>query len=118
VPFSLPGPAELEKLIGELGIDEDSYVVVVPAGVHATDFGAAARVYWTFKVAGLGQVSILYGGPGGRDARPSRAAGSRRRNPAAEDFHRQDQSGDHRRNARRGAGCARWRCDTRRRPPA
>jgi thiosulfate/3-mercaptopyruvate sulfurtransferase len=62
VPFSLPGVAELEKLIGELGIDEESYVVVVPAGVHATDFGAAARVYWTLKVAGLAQVSILDGG--------------------------------------------------------
>jgi thiosulfate/3-mercaptopyruvate sulfurtransferase len=62
VPFSLPGVAELEKLIGELGIDEESHVVVVPAGVHATDFGAAARVYWTLKVAGLARISILDGG--------------------------------------------------------
>lgn len=62
IPFQLPTTAELEELIGELGIDEDSHVVVVPAGVHATDFGAAARVYWTLKVAGLGRVSILDGG--------------------------------------------------------
>jgi thiosulfate/3-mercaptopyruvate sulfurtransferase len=62
VPFMLPTVAELEKLIGELGIDEDSRVVVVPAGVHATDFGAAARVYWTLKLVGLKQVSILDGG--------------------------------------------------------
>jgi thiosulfate/3-mercaptopyruvate sulfurtransferase len=62
VPFSLPSVAQLEKLIGELGIDEDSHVVVVPAGVNATDFGAAARVYWTLKVAGLAQISILDGG--------------------------------------------------------
>jgi len=62
VPFQLPTTAELEKLIGELGIDEDSYVVVVPAGMHATDFGAAARVYWTLKVAGVAGVSILDGG--------------------------------------------------------
>jgi thiosulfate/3-mercaptopyruvate sulfurtransferase len=62
VPFRLPGVAELEKLIGELGIDEDDHVVVVPAGVHASDFSAAARVYWTLKVAGLAQVSILDGG--------------------------------------------------------
>jgi thiosulfate/3-mercaptopyruvate sulfurtransferase len=62
VPFSLPSVAQLEKLIGELGIDEDSTVVVVPAGVNATDFGAAARVYWTLKVAGLARVSILKGG--------------------------------------------------------
>jgi thiosulfate/3-mercaptopyruvate sulfurtransferase len=62
VPFRLPGVAALEKLIGELGIDEDNHVVVVPAGVHASDFAAAARVYWTLKVAGLAQVSILDGG--------------------------------------------------------
>jgi thiosulfate/3-mercaptopyruvate sulfurtransferase len=62
VPFMLPTLPELEKLIGELGIDEDSHVVVVPAGVHATDFGAAARTYWTLKVAGVARVSILDGG--------------------------------------------------------
>src|SRR6185312_5236965 len=62
VPFMLPTVPELEKLIGETGIDEDTHVVVVPAGVHATDFGAAARTYWTLKVAGVTQVSILDGG--------------------------------------------------------
>jgi thiosulfate/3-mercaptopyruvate sulfurtransferase len=62
VPFMLPTLAQLEKLIGELGIDEDKHVVVVPAGVHQTDFGSAARVYWTLKVAGLKRVSILDGG--------------------------------------------------------
>ena len=62
VPFELPTVAELEKLIGETGIDEDSHVVIVPAGVSATDFGAAARIYWTLKVAGHPAVSILDGG--------------------------------------------------------
>jgi thiosulfate/3-mercaptopyruvate sulfurtransferase len=62
VPFMVPTVAELEKLIGELGIDEDNRVVVAPAGVHVTDFGAAARVYWTLKLVGLKQVSILDGG--------------------------------------------------------
>ena len=62
VPFMLPTAAELEKLIGETGIDEDSRVVIVPAGVSVTDFGAAARVYWTLKVAGHPAVSILDGG--------------------------------------------------------
>lgn len=62
VPFMLPTKAELEKLIGELGIDEDDHVVIVPAGVSFTDFGAAARVYWTLKVAGLPKASILDGG--------------------------------------------------------
>ncbi len=62
VPFMLPTVAELEKLIGELGIDEDTHVVVVPAGVHYTDFGSAARTYWTLQVTGVKNVSILDGG--------------------------------------------------------
>ena len=62
LPYMLPSVAQLEKLIGELGIDEDSKVVVVPAGVSATDFGAATRVYWTLKVAGVNEVSVLDGG--------------------------------------------------------
>jgi len=62
VPFKLPTTSALEKLIGETGIDEDSHVVIVPAGVSASDFGAAARIYWTLKVAGHPAVSILDGG--------------------------------------------------------
>lgn len=62
VPFMLPTVAELEKLIGDNGIDEDSHVVVVPAGVSFTDFGSAARTYWTLKVVGLKNISILDGG--------------------------------------------------------
>lgn len=62
VPFMVPTTAELEKLIGELGIDEDSHVVVVPAGVSSSDFGAAARTYWTLKYVGVNNVSILDGG--------------------------------------------------------
>lgn len=62
VPFLLPSVAELEKLIGDIGIDETTRVVVVPAGVSFTDFGAAARSYWTLKVVGVNDVSILDGG--------------------------------------------------------
>lgn len=62
VPFMLPTVAELEKLIGDIGIDETTHVVVVPAGVSFTDFGSAARTYWTLKVVGVPNVSILDGG--------------------------------------------------------
>src|SRR6187399_396889 len=79
VPFMLPTIAELEKLIGELGIDEDTHVVLVPAGVHYTDFGAAARTYWTLKVAGISRVSILDGGfaAWSRDGNPSESGPSK-----------------------------------------
>jgi thiosulfate/3-mercaptopyruvate sulfurtransferase len=68
VPFQLPSILEIQNLIGDLGIDEKSHVVVVPAGVHVTDFGSAARVYWTLKVAGVPNVSILDGGVAGWQA--------------------------------------------------
>ncbi len=61
-PLNVPSQTALEKLIGETGIDEDSHVVIVPAGVGATDFGAAARIYWTLKAAGHPALSILDGG--------------------------------------------------------
>ena len=62
VPFMVPTTPELEKLIGDLGIDENSHVVVVPAGVNVLDFGSAARAYWTLKYVGVKDVSILDGG--------------------------------------------------------
>ncbi|HYC16616.1 MAG TPA: sulfurtransferase [Pseudolabrys sp.] len=62
VPFMVPTAPELEKLIGDLGIDEESHVVVVPAGVNVLDFGSAARTYWTLKYAGVKDISILDGG--------------------------------------------------------
>lgn len=58
----LPPVTDLETLIGGLGIDNDEHVVIVPGGVSSTDFGSAARVYWTFKVLGHDAVSILEGG--------------------------------------------------------
>lgn len=62
VPFMVPTVPELEKLIGDLGIDEDSHVVVVPAGVSVLDLGSATRTYWTLNYAGVKNISILDGG--------------------------------------------------------
>ncbi len=62
IPGKLPDIDALEQLIGKLGVDNDDSVVVVPAGVSSTDFGSAARVYWTFKYLGHEQVAILNGG--------------------------------------------------------
>ena len=62
VPGQLPPVAHLERLIGGLGIGNDSHVVVVAGGVSALDMGSATRVYWTFKVLGHDKVSVLDGG--------------------------------------------------------
>lgn len=58
----LPEVSQLEALISNLGIDNEHHVVIVPAGGSALDVGTATRVYWTFKVLGHDQVSILDGG--------------------------------------------------------
>ena len=62
VPGMLPPLDQITKLIGDLGIDNDDHVVIVPGGTDSTDFGGATRVYWTFKYLGHDQVSILDGG--------------------------------------------------------
>ncbi len=64
VPGMLPPVEDLEQLIGGLGISNDDYVVIVPAGTSAGEFGTATRVYWEFKVLGHQRVSILNGGYG------------------------------------------------------
>ncbi|MGH6816396.1 MAG: sulfurtransferase, partial [Hyphomicrobiaceae bacterium] len=72
----LPPPEKLEKLIGSLGIDNATHVVLVPYGFAAQEMAAATRVYWTFKVLGHDAVSILdggfqaYAGEDGKTARP------------------------------------------------
>ncbi len=53
---------KLEKLIGGLGIDNNTHVVIYSAGKNALDMGSSTRVYWTFKVLGHDNVSILNGG--------------------------------------------------------
>jgi thiosulfate/3-mercaptopyruvate sulfurtransferase len=61
-PGRLPDVAALTALLQRLGVDPAAPVVVVYEGADATDFGAAARVYWTLKTAGIDRVSILNGG--------------------------------------------------------
>ncbi len=61
----LPDSDHLADLLGRLGITPERHVVIVSAGSAPSDFSAAARVYWTLKVAGHGPVSILDGGYAG-----------------------------------------------------
>lgn len=62
VPGMLPPVEQITKTIGALGVSNDSHVVIVPNGTDSSEFGAATRVYWTFKVLGHDAVSILDGG--------------------------------------------------------
>jgi len=62
VPAQLPGTAYLEKLIGSLGIDADTHVVLTPVGQSASDLSVATRIYWSFKAMGHRDISILNGG--------------------------------------------------------
>ena len=61
-PGKLPTPDALTALIQTLGIDRTTPVVVVYEGIDSTDFGSAARVYWTLKAAGVPTLSVLNGG--------------------------------------------------------
>jgi len=54
--------AALTKVLQGAGLDHGDDVVVAHAGVDQTDFGAAARVYWTLKSAGFPRIAILNGG--------------------------------------------------------
>lgn len=62
VPKVLPPVKTLEKMIGRLGIDNQTRVVLIPFGQSAGDMASATRVYWTFKALGHESVSILDGG--------------------------------------------------------
>jgi thiosulfate/3-mercaptopyruvate sulfurtransferase len=61
-PKVMPPVATLEKMIGGLGIDNKSHVVIAPMGATAGDLASATRIYWTFKTLGHDAVSILDGG--------------------------------------------------------
>lgn len=55
---------KFSRLLSQWAITPQTHVVIVGTGGDATDFGGAARFYWTFKLAGIHKVSILDGGLG------------------------------------------------------
>ena len=61
-PGQLVTDAHLTALFQKLGIVADRPTVIVYQGKNETDFGAAARVYWTLKSAGIQHLAILNGG--------------------------------------------------------
>ena len=65
VPGLLPEPESLSVLLGSLGISPEMHVVLVPVGSSANDLAASARAFWTLKMVGHEDVSILDGGTRG-----------------------------------------------------
>lgn len=61
-PGQVPDDATLSATYSDLGITPDQPIVVVHQGSDETDFGAAARVYWTLKSTGISHLAILNGG--------------------------------------------------------
>lgn len=61
-PGELPALPKLTTLVQSLGLTPATHAVVVSSGADATDFGASARVYWTLKVLGVKELSVLNGG--------------------------------------------------------
>lgn len=63
-PGALVAEDQLQQTLRELGVTLEQPVVVVHQGSDDTDFGAAARVYWTLKSSGVSHLAILNGGMG------------------------------------------------------
>ena len=61
----VPETGALETALEGFGLDTARPVVIVPDGRSDSDFGAAARVYWTLKSLGFQDLSILNGGTQG-----------------------------------------------------
>ncbi|MEM9010678.1 MAG: rhodanese-like domain-containing protein [Pseudomonadota bacterium] len=61
-PGRVPDEAALEALLGSIGAAPDQRVLIVHEGKNQTNFGSAARVYWTLKTAGFTELAILNGG--------------------------------------------------------
>jgi thiosulfate/3-mercaptopyruvate sulfurtransferase len=65
-PETAPGRMRDQDYLGELvqrlGVERETLAVVVFEGRDSTDFGAAARVYWTLRYIGVEHAAILHGG--------------------------------------------------------
>jgi thiosulfate/3-mercaptopyruvate sulfurtransferase len=61
-PGRVPDLADLQQTLRNAGAAYGREILVVHQGKDATDFGAAARVYWTLKSAGFKDLAVLNGG--------------------------------------------------------
>jgi thiosulfate/3-mercaptopyruvate sulfurtransferase len=61
-PFQLPTPAAFAAAVGELGVGDDTRVVVYDAVDRRNNNEWAARLWWMFRVFGHDRVGVLDGG--------------------------------------------------------
>ena len=61
-PGKLPEINSFAQSLGVRGLSPSDAVVIVHDGITTTDFGSAARVYWTLKSFGFKNLAILNGG--------------------------------------------------------
>lgn len=61
-PGEVPSEERLTEVLRGLGVTLDRPTVIVHQGADETDFGAAARVYWTLKSSGVSRLAIVNGG--------------------------------------------------------
>ena len=61
-PFQLPTPADFAAAVGELGVSNDSQVVLYDTVDAGNNNEWAARLWWMFRVFGHDQVGVLDGG--------------------------------------------------------
>ncbi len=61
-PGKLVTAEHLQKVLRDIGATKNRPTVIAYQGANISDFGAAARVYWTLKSAGFKDLSILNGG--------------------------------------------------------
>lgn len=61
-PGMLPPIKQMEHFLGQLGIGNNSVIVIIATGTQPADMAAASRVFWTLKVIGHEKVAVLNGG--------------------------------------------------------
>ena len=59
LPFTRPAAGQLDSILGQLGIDSDSEIVVYSGTPASTMW--ATRLWWLFRSAGLANVALLDG---------------------------------------------------------
>lgn len=62
VPYDIPSKENFEKLIQDLGINNETKVIIVYPGFIPKDVMCATRTFWTFSYYGMTNISILNGG--------------------------------------------------------